>query len=170
MTTAEGSIESLHKVMTVAATPEVAWRVFTSQMGRWWPLATHKIGRVPAVDAILEPYVGGRWYERGEDGSTCTWGHVLVWEPASRLVLTWEISPDWAHDPALQTEVEIRFTPEGASATRVELEHRRLELFAARAEEMRGVFDSEGGWTGLLAAFSASAGSGGTDAGAVVSP
>lgn len=152
-TTTEGSATSVRKVLTVAATPELAWRVFTSQMGRWWPLTSHKIGRVPAVDAVVEPHVGGRWYERGEDGSTCTWGHVLVWEPANRLVLTWEISADWAHDPQLRTEVEVRFSATGAGSTRVELEHRRLELFAARAPEMRGVFDSEGGWGGLLRAF-----------------
>jgi hypothetical protein len=34
----------------------------------------YKIGKANAVDAIIEPRVGGRWYERGEDGSTCDWG------------------------------------------------------------------------------------------------
>lgn len=153
MNTSSEGIESLRKVVNVGASPEVAWRVFTAQIGRWWPLASHKIGRVPAVDAIIEPQVGGRWYERGEDGSTCTWGHVLVWEPTHRLVLTWEISADWTHDPELRTEVEIRFIAVEGGATRVELEHRRLDLFAARAGEMRGVFDSEGGWTDLLQAY-----------------
>jgi len=30
---------SVRKVMNVQAQPAVAWRVFTEQMGAWWPLA-----------------------------------------------------------------------------------------------------------------------------------
>src|SRR4029450_11563471 len=36
---------SLRKVVSVNAPPEVAWRVFAEKMGTWWPLATHKIGK-----------------------------------------------------------------------------------------------------------------------------
>jgi uncharacterized protein YndB with AHSA1/START domain len=148
---------SLRKVVSVKAPPEVAWRVFTEKMGTWWPLATHKIGKAKAVDAVIEPRVGGRWYERGEDGSTCDWGRVLSWEPHSRLVLSWEISADWQHDPTVKTEVEIRFISEGKDGTRVELEHRHLDRYGARREQMRGVFDSERGWSGLLASFACAA-------------
>src|SRR5262249_836408 len=59
---------SVRKVVGVQAPPEVAWRVFTQRMGSWWPLATYKIGKANAVDAVIEPRVGGRWYERGDDG------------------------------------------------------------------------------------------------------
>src|SRR4029434_8377781 len=104
---------SLRKVVSLKAPQEVAWRVFTEKMGTWWPLATHKIGKAKAMDAVIEPHVGGRWYERGADGSTCDWGRVLAWEPHSRLVLSWEISADWKHDPDLKTEVEVRFIAEG---------------------------------------------------------
>jgi uncharacterized protein YndB with AHSA1/START domain len=148
---------SLRKVVSVKAPPEVAWRVFTEKMGIWWPLATHKIGKAKAVDAVIEPRVGGRWYERGDDGTTCDWGRVLLWEPPSRLVLSWEISGDWRHDPTLNTEVEVRFIAEGEVATRVELVHRHLDRYGARRDEMRGIFDSEGGWSGLLASFARAA-------------
>ena len=144
---------TVRKVVNVQAPPEVAWRVFTEKMSSWWPLATHKIGKTRAVEAVIEPRVGGRWYERGEDGSTCDWGTVLAWEPPSRLVLSWDITADWRFDPALKTEVEVRFAPDGAGGTRVELEHGRLDRYGSHREQMRGVFDSEGGWGGLLAAF-----------------
>jgi uncharacterized protein YndB with AHSA1/START domain len=148
---------SLRKVVSVKAPPEVAWRVFTEKMSVWWPLATHKIGKAKAVDAVIEPRVGGRWYERGDDGSTCDWGRVLSWEPPSRLVLSWDISADWQYDPTLKTEVEVRFIAEGKDGTRVELEHRRLDRYGARRDEMRGIFDSERGWSGMLASFARAA-------------
>jgi uncharacterized protein YndB with AHSA1/START domain len=120
---------SLRKVASVKAPQDVAWRMFTERMGIWWPLATHKIGKAKAVGVVIEPRVGGRWYERGDDGSTCDWGRVLSWEPHSRLVLSWEISADWQYDPKLKTEVEVRFIPEGKDGTRVELEHRHLDRY-----------------------------------------
>jgi uncharacterized protein YndB with AHSA1/START domain len=144
---------SVRKVVPVQAPQQVAWQVFTEKMGGWWPLATYKIGRANAVDAVIEPRVGGRWYERGDDGSTCDWGRVLEWEPYSRLVLSWDISADWQPDPDLKTEIEVRFVAEGADRTRVELEHRRLDRFGARRDEMRRIFDTEGDWGRLLESF-----------------
>lgn len=150
-------VNKVRKVVVVDAPRAIAWRVFTEKMGTWWPLATHKIGKSNAVDAVIEPRVGGRWYERGDDGTTCEWGRVLTWEPDTRLVLSWEITADWQHDRNLETEVEIRFIADGDHRTRVELEHRHLDRYGDRRDEMRGIFDSEGGWTGLLAAFAARA-------------
>jgi uncharacterized protein YndB with AHSA1/START domain len=144
---------SVRKVLSVKAPPDVAWRVFTEKIGAWWPLDNYKIGKAKAVDAVIEPKVGGRWYERGDDGSTCDWGRVLAWEPPKRLVLTWDISADWQFDPNLKTELEIRFVPEGADSTRVELVHRHLDRYGARRDEMRRIFDSSGDWGRLLQMF-----------------
>lgn len=148
---------SVRKSISVAAPREVAFRVFTEQWDRWWPLATHHIGQTPAAAAVLEPRVGGRWYERGTDGVECLWGRVLAWEPPARLVLTWEISADFQPDPSLRTEVEVRFVAESPERTRVELEHRLLDRYGARAGDMRSTFDSENGWSAMLAAFAARA-------------
>jgi uncharacterized protein YndB with AHSA1/START domain len=144
----------VRKTLLVRAPPATAWRVFTQKTGTWWPLGVYKIGKAAAVDVVIEPRAGGRWYERGDDGSTCDWGSVLVWEPPVRLVLSWDITADWQYDPALKTEVEVRFVAEGEN-TRVDLEHRRLDRFGARREEMRRIFDKEGDWGRLLAMFAA---------------
>jgi uncharacterized protein YndB with AHSA1/START domain len=163
-TTREGDqANHVRKVVNVKAPPEIAWRVFTEKIGTWWPLATHKIGKAKAVEAVIEPRVGGRWYERGDDGSSCDWGCVLAWEPPARLVLSWDINADWQYDPNLKTEVEVRFSADGKGGTRVELEHRKLDRYGARREEMRGIFDSEGGWTGLLTSFTGAADAEGHD-------
>lgn len=155
--TGSGDPNCIRKVVSVQAPPEVAWRVFTEQMGTWWPLDIYKIGKAKAMDAVIEPRVGGRWYELGDDGSTCDWGRVLVWEPHSRLLLSWDISADFQYDPNLKTELDLRFIPEGKSGTRVELEHRHLDRYGAHRDEMRRIYDTEGDWGRLLQSFARAA-------------
>ena len=153
--TISGSFDpnSVRKIVHVEAPQAVAWRVFTEKMGAWWPLAYYKIGKANAVDAVIEPHTGGRWYERGEDGSICQWGSVLTWEPTSRLVLSWDINAEWQYDAELKTEIEVRFLAESSEHTRVELEHRHLDRYGEQRDRMRAVFDTEGDWGKLLEAF-----------------
>jgi hypothetical protein len=141
----------IRKSIRVNAAPPRAFEVFTAGMAKWW-LKTHTINptKSPIKEIVVEPREGGRWFERGEDGSECQWGKVLAWQPPARLLLAWQINGRWQFDPALVTEVEIRFTPEG-SGTRVELEHRKLEAIGAEAEAMAQAFT--GGWGVLLESF-----------------
>jgi hypothetical protein len=62
----------------------------------------------------------------------------------------------------LKIELELRFISEGKDLTRVELEHRRLDRYGARREEMRTIFDTIGDWGRLLQAFAEAAPSEGT--------
>jgi uncharacterized protein YndB with AHSA1/START domain len=149
---------TVRKSIVVAAAQERAFAVFTEQIGTWWPLEGKSIGAVRAETAVLEPFAGGRWFERGVDGSECDWGRVLVYDRPERVVLTWEISADWSHDPSLGSEVEVRFVPAGAERTRIELEHRGLaEAYGEQAPQLFAVFDSPGAWEGILEAFAAAA-------------
>jgi uncharacterized protein YndB with AHSA1/START domain len=141
----------VRKSILVNAAPERAFAVFTAGIGRWWP-RSHHIGAADPDTFIIEPRAGGRWYERGIDGSECEVGKVLVWEPPTRLVLAWQLSTEWKFDPALITEVEVRFTRDG-DKTRVELEHRNLEHFGARVDAMRQQIDGPQGWGALLQLF-----------------
>ena len=154
----EASSYAVRKTLTINAPIEHAFRVFTEGHGKWWPLDTHHIGKVAAATAVIEPHVGGRWYERGIDGTECEWGKVLVWEPPHRLLLAWQITADWRYDVTLQTEVEVTFVADGPGRTRLELEHRHLDRYRDQAGVMRSIFDSEGGWTGILARFARAAG------------
>jgi hypothetical protein len=135
----------------VRATPERAFSLFTGRMGRWWP-RTHTTNTAPIADVIIEPRAGGRWFERGIDGSERDWGHVIAWEPPGRILLGWQLSPQWRFDPTLITEVELRFIPEGA-LTRVELEHRHLERYGEAAAKMRDTVSSPNGWPGILQGY-----------------
>jgi uncharacterized protein YndB with AHSA1/START domain len=144
---------AVRQSVVVETSRERAFYVFTQGMTTWWPIDSHSIGSAPMAEAVIEPRAGGRWYERGEDGSECDWGRVLAWDPPDRVVLVWQLSPEWKRDPGLHTEIEVRFTAEGDGRTRVDLEHRKLEAYGERAEEMRGIFGSDGGWNGLLRRF-----------------
>ena len=142
----------VRKTLTVDVPQDVAFKVFTERFDRWWP-ASHSIGSSKLTSAVIEPRVGGRWYEIGEDGARCQWGDVLAWEPPSRVVLAWRIGIDWKYDPALLTEVEVRFIAQGSESTRVELEHRLLENMGMAGEAARQIFESDKGWTGILASY-----------------
>jgi uncharacterized protein YndB with AHSA1/START domain len=145
----------VRKSIRVKAAPQQAFEIFTAGMGRWW-MKSHSIGTSPQQDVVMEPRAGGRWFERGEDGSECPWGKVIAWEPPSRVLLAWQIDGQWKYDATLVTEIEVRFIPDG-SGTRVELEHRNLERFGPAAEQVRGQLDSDGGWSGLLQRFAEAA-------------
>jgi uncharacterized protein YndB with AHSA1/START domain len=143
-------IAPVRKTVIVQATPERAFEVFTAGIDRWWP-KTHNIGAAALRESAIEPFVGGRWSSKHEDGTESVIGHVRTWEPGARLVVTWEISAQWKPDPrvAFASEVEVRFVPEAGGGTRVEVEHRNFERMGAEAgATMRAAVD--GGWPGLL--------------------
>ena len=145
----------VRKSIFVDAPQALAFDVFTSGIGRWWP-KSHKIGPADLDKPIIEPRAGGRWYELDTDGSECEIGKVAVWEPPARLVLTWQLTAEFKFDPNLVTEVEVQFMPEG-SGTRVNLEHRHLERLGGTADKLREAIDSPGGWSGLLALYAQAA-------------
>ena len=160
------TVAPVRKSVRVSAAPERAFEVFTAGASRWWP-RTHSISSSPMVEAVIEPRVGGRWFERGEDGSECEWGKVLVWEPPARVVLGWQLDSQFKYDADLVTEVEIRFVPEGPNATRVELEHRCLERLGEQAETLRQKVGAPGGWERLLESYAATAADSNRQAGAL---
>jgi uncharacterized protein YndB with AHSA1/START domain len=146
----------VRKTLSVKATPEHAFRIFTEGFDRWWP-RSHSVGGSPMARAVIEPRTGGRWYEVGENGAECQWGEVLAWEPPHRVMLAWRISADWKADPEVYSELEVRFTPQADGTTRVDLEHRKLEGLGAKADELRVGIDGPGGWGALLAEFQSAA-------------
>jgi uncharacterized protein YndB with AHSA1/START domain len=147
---------SVTKSVTVRAPRTRAFAVFTEKFFTWWP-SSHHIGDAELADAVIEPEVGGRWYERGVDGSECDWGRVLAYEPPDRVLLSWHLQGDWTYDPdpAKASEVEVRFIEEEPGTTRVELSHRHIERHDVPEDVRRGV-DSQNGWAGILATFAES--------------
>jgi uncharacterized protein YndB with AHSA1/START domain len=150
-TTAQASV-------IVDAPQERAFAVFTDGIDSWWP-REHTIGEAELREMVLEPKVGGRAYGIGVDGSESDWGRVLAYDRPNRIVVSWDITLQWKRElnVAMTSEFEVRFIPEGADRTRVELEHRHLERHGDGWEAMRDAVGSPNGWQGGLELFAAAA-------------
>ena len=140
--------------VVVEASPERAFAVFTEEMGSWWDPDHHLLDSALA-EMIFEPRVGGHVYDVGVDGSECRWARVLAYEPPARFVISWDINLEWKIETDLEktSEVEVRFLPEGAGRTRVELEHRHLDRHGEGWEQMRDSVGASDGWGGSMQRF-----------------
>jgi uncharacterized protein YndB with AHSA1/START domain len=152
--TTQAQDTSVRTSTLVEAPIERAFRVFTEDFGSFKPPEHNMLG-VDIAETVFEPRVGGHLYDRGADGSECRWARVLAYEPPNRIVISWDISPQWQieTDPEKTSEVEVRFISESAGRTRVELEHRNLDRHGAGWEQTREAVDSEGGWPLYLQRF-----------------
>jgi uncharacterized protein YndB with AHSA1/START domain len=145
------TIAPVRKSVVVNADAATAFAVFTADLDRWWP-KSHHIGASPIRQSVFEPFVGGRWYTKCEDGSEVGVGRVRIWEPGQRLVFSWDINSEWKPDTSVASEVEISFVAEGPEVTRVNVEHRHFEAMGETGgNKMRSEVD--GGWPGLLALY-----------------
>ncbi len=146
----------VRKSITVKASAERAFEVFTAEFDSWWP-RSHHIGKSPLKKAVIDGRVGGRCYNEQTDGTDCEWGEITVWEPPRRFVMAWKINAQWQYEPDANksSEVEVRFTPESDGTTRVDLEHRHFERMGADGAAMRSGVDSPGGWGSLLGLYAA---------------
>jgi Activator of Hsp90 ATPase homolog 1-like protein len=144
--------------VTVPIPADRAFRLFTEEIGTWWPKDTHSLSDGPFKD-VFETRLGGRWYELGEDGSECTVGTIVVWEPPARFVLAWQLTPEWKFEPDLDraTQVEVTFEPEAEAATRVTLEHRGFESYGESGTGMRESVGGEEGWPVLMQLYAEAA-------------
>jgi uncharacterized protein YndB with AHSA1/START domain len=148
------SATSIRHQVVVEAPIKRAFSVFTEGFGSFKPPEHNMLG-VEIAETVFEPHEGGDVYDRGVDGSMCRWARVLAYEPPNRVVISWDISPQWQIETTLErtSEVEVRFIPETPERTRVELEHRELDRHGDGWEAVRQGVDSEGGWPTYLRRF-----------------
>jgi uncharacterized protein YndB with AHSA1/START domain len=148
------SATSIRHEVVVEAPIERAFSVFTEGFGSFKP-PEHNMLSVDIEKTVFEPREGGDVYDRGVDGSVCRWARVLAYEPPNRVVISWDITPQWQieTDPERSSEVEVRFAAETPERTRVELEHRELDRHGDGWEAVREGVDNEGGWPTYLRRF-----------------
>lgn len=140
-------VEPIRKSVVVNTGVERAFALFTNKFDAIKP-REHNLLAVPVAETVFEPRVGGHIYDVGVDGSRCEWSRVLVFDPPSRVVFSWDIGPTWQleTDPSKTSEVEVRFIAESDDRTRVELEHRHFERHGTGWQSVAEGVDGDAGW------------------------
>lgn len=132
-------VAPVRKEIELPLSPAAAFRMFTEEVGQWWPLHTHSLFGERSRGCGIDPRLGGQFYEIDPDGARHAWGTVLAWEPPSRVVFTFHPG----REPESAGTVEVRFVRSG-SGSRVTLEHSGWELLGEKGLEMRNGYDT--GW------------------------
>jgi uncharacterized protein YndB with AHSA1/START domain len=145
---------SVRHEIVVDAPIERAFSVFTKDFGSFKP-PEHNLLSGEVAETVFEPRVGGHLYDRGIDGSECRWARVLAYEPPDRVVISWDINPQWQLETDLEktSEIEVRFIAETPERTRVALEHRHLDRHGDGWAAVREGVDSGDGWPLYLQRF-----------------
>jgi uncharacterized protein YndB with AHSA1/START domain len=151
-TTRESTVVRLEIAVDVPV--EHAFRVFTEEFDKIKP-REHNMLVVEIAETVFERHVGGKIYDRGVDGSVCQWARVLAFDPPDRVVIAWDISPQFQleTDPSRASEVEVSFTAQGPESTLVLLEHRHLDRHGEGWESAYHGLAADDGWPLYLDRF-----------------
>jgi uncharacterized protein YciI/uncharacterized protein YndB with AHSA1/START domain len=133
-------VPPIHCEILVPTEAPVAFDVFTSRIGSWWPLgdfSVHGDGTVAFRDGAI--------VETAADGRTAVWGTVTEWTPPHRLAFTWHPGTDASR----ASQVTVTFAGAGAQ-TLVALQHDGWDVFddPAGARE-----EYDHGWPTVLDRF-----------------
>ena len=145
MTVAEGTgVAPVEVAITVDRPVAAVFDLFTARIADWWPLATHSVAEERAVTCVLEPGVGGRVFERDQDGAEHEWGRIIDWQPPRHLGFTWYPG----RGPSDATRVSVTLEPVGEGRCRLTLVHDGWAVHGANALPVRRRYDQ--GWRALL--------------------
>jgi uncharacterized protein YndB with AHSA1/START domain len=139
----QDTILPVMKSFVVKLPISAAFRLFTSEIGRWWPLRSHSVFGEAAMTCAVDEQVGGRIYEVDADGRQAEWGRVLSWEPPSLFACSWYPG----RDPDSGQELKVTFQSE-ADGTRVTLIHAGWERLGEQGSTARTGYDQ--GWDTVL--------------------
>ena len=68
------------KTVTVGCDVHTAFRVFTDEIGTWWPTETHSVHKHDVGELVFEGREGGDLYEVTRSGEKAHWARVTAWD------------------------------------------------------------------------------------------
>jgi uncharacterized protein YndB with AHSA1/START domain len=143
--------DAVTRSVLVPLAPDEAFELFVDRFDTWWPRDSHHIAEADAAEVFLDARPGGRWYERADDGTECDWGQVMEVDRPNRILLAWQLTPEWRYDPDTQkaTHVEVVFSAK-ENGTAVTLTHSGFEVHGEPGAAMRESVGGDGGWGSLM--------------------
>jgi uncharacterized protein YndB with AHSA1/START domain len=141
---AQPDVPDVPKSITVPASIQTAFAVYVERPGEWLP-PEHAFIRGDS-EVVIEPHLGGRFYERGTDGNEITRGTILAWDPPYGLTVTWRIGPGWrpVPDDEHASRIAIEFAPTGDDATEVTFTYCELHRLGEMAGQVHAALSAPG--------------------------
>jgi hypothetical protein len=149
METINFKVPPVIKTIRYTGTTEEAFDRFTRDIGTWWPLATHSLGKSDNALSVgferLE--AGGALVELCRSGDRHVWGFITDIRRPRLVSFTWHVGrlPDTAQ------LIEVTFDPNEDRTTKVTLTHSGWERLGDRALEAQQSYST--GWDPVLARY-----------------
>ena len=140
---ADFAVPPVVKTIDLPVRATEAFEHYVRGLPQWFPLGKFFMGEAPPKECCVEAQLGGRLFERTEDGRELVWGHITTWDPPHRLAYTWQVSTTF--DNAQLIELTFVDTVGGSTLTLRHSGWEKLGEHAARARE-----GYEGGWEFVL--------------------
>lgn len=139
------SLPPLRRQVLVSCDQPTAYRLFTDEIGLWWPLESHGCFGPGGSLALVDQQI----VESGPSGETAIWGTITANDPPSTISFTWHPG----RPAAEATRVTVTFASAGdPNTTLVTLEHSGWEAYGD-PEAARDNY--AGGWVTVLARYAA---------------
>lgn len=135
----------IHRELDLRCSPATAFAAWTDRIDAWWPPG-HRMSGDPDGVVVMEPGVGGRFYERTPDGREVEYGRVLAWDPPGHLQYAFFAGTG----AATPTRVTVRFAS-SATGCRVTVQHGPGDCPPDRFGQTAPRFHA--GWDRVLPAF-----------------
>jgi uncharacterized protein YndB with AHSA1/START domain len=144
------TVPPLRREVLVDVDRDLAFEVFTQQIGTWWPLGEFSVHGSESTVAFEGGHIGSRIVESLAGAADATWGTVTRWQPVDEVAFTWHPG----HGPERASKVSVTFEDQEGK-TLVRLEHTGWDVFGDQAEAARDEYDH--GWPVVLDAYAARA-------------
>jgi Activator of Hsp90 ATPase homolog 1-like protein len=147
---------TVRRYVVVDAAIDRAFAAFTKRFGDFKP-REHNMLSAPIAETIYSNRELADTSSTEPSTARSAGGRVLVYEPPTRVVFSWDISPRWSlvTDPEMTSEVEVRFNAVTPQRTRVDLEHRRLDRHGPGWQLVAEGLEGDDGWPHYLARYAA---------------